>query len=206
MVISYGITVCDELEEIKRLVDFLLLHKREQDEIVVLLDDSKGKGEVYDYLLTTPPEVTCYRDQFQGHFADWKNKLTSYCKGDYIMNIDADEIPSEGLIKGLPFILEQNSTIDMYLIPRVNTVSGITQEHVGKWGWNVNEKGWLNYPDFQMRIYKNLPKIKWGNKVHEVLSGYSTWAALPIEDEEFVLYHPKTISKQEKQNNYYDTL
>jgi len=56
-----------------------------------------------------------------------------------------------------------------------------------------------------MRIYKNTPKIKWINKVHEVLDGFKTHGMLPL-DEEWALYHPKTIEKQEKQNNYYNTL
>ena len=71
--------------------------------------------------------------------------------------------------------------------------------------WRVDEKGWVNWPDFQWRIYKNHPKIKWVNKVHEVLEGYETWANLH-EDEQFALYHPKDIERQVKQNNYYETL
>ena len=205
MVISYGITVCDELEEIKRLVDFLLLHKREQDEIVVLLDDSKGKGDVYYYLLTTSPEVTCYRDQFKGHFADWKNQLTSYCKGDYVFQIDADELPNKLLIEMLPELLEINQEVDVFRVPRINTVIGLTEGHIRKWGWGVDLNGWVNFPDYQWRIYKNNPNIKWKNKVHEVLEGFKTISVLPAE-EYCSLYHPKTITKQERQNNYYDTL
>lgn len=203
--ISYAITVCNELEEIKRLVDFLLVYKQDQDEIVVLLDDSKGKGEVYDYLLTTSPEVTCYRDSFEGHFADWKNKLTSYCTGEYIVNIDADEIPNNSLILNLPAVLSYNPEVDIFCVPRVNTVEGLTSQHIAKWGWRVDEKGWVNWPDYQMRIYKNRPEIKWKGKVHEVLEGYKKITTLPLQ-EEFALYHPKTIERQQKQNNYYDTL
>lgn len=203
--ISYAITVCNELEEIKKLLDFLLVYKQDEDEIVVLLDDSKGKGEVYDYLLTTSPEVTCYRDRFEGHFADWKNKLTSYCTGDYIVNIDADELPNNQLVLNLPSILGYNPEVDVYCVPRVNTVEGLTPQHIAKWGWRVDEKGWVNWPDYQMRVYKNRPEIKWKNKVHEVLEGYKKITTLPTE-EEYALYHPKTIQRQEKQNNYYDTL
>jgi hypothetical protein len=206
MKISYAIIVCNELEEVKRLVNFLLLHKREEDEIVILYDQSGGTQEVLNYLDTIKTEVQLRSDFFKGHFADWKNLLTSYCIGDYIMQLDADEIPSEDLIKGLPYILEQNPTTDMYLVPRVNTVEGITQEHITKWRWNVNEKGWVNFPDFQMRIYRNDDNIKWKNKVHEVLEGFKNYSAFPVEDEEFVIYHPKTIERQEKQNNYYDML
>lgn len=205
MKISYAITVCNELEEIKRLVSFLLSNKRKEDEIVILLDHSNGKDEVYKYLLTLPSDIQLYRDTFQGHFADWKNQLTSYCTGDYIFQIDADEIPNLTLIEHLPEILEMNQGIDVLLVPRVNTVEGLTQEHIQKWGWVIDDQGWVNYPDFQWRIYKNTPDIKWVNKVHERLIGYKTISNLP-QMEACSLYHPKTIERQEKQNNYYDTL
>jgi glycosyltransferase involved in cell wall biosynthesis len=205
MKISYAITVCNELEEIKRLVSFLLSNKRTEDEIIILLDHSNGKDEVYRYLLTLPSDIQLYRDTFKGHFADWKNQLTSYCTGDYIFQIDADEIPNLTLIEHLPEILEMNQGVDVLLVPRVNTVEGLTQEHIQKWGWVIDDQGWVNYPDFQWRIYKNTPDIKWVNKVHERLIGYKTISNLP-QMEACSLYHPKTIERQEKQNNYYDTL
>jgi hypothetical protein len=206
--ISYAITVCNELEEIKKLINFLHSNKREQDEICVLLDKPKASDYLLNqlYRYSSANWILLKESVFSGHFADWKNELTKMCNGDYIMQLDADELPSEDLIKGLPYILEQNPTTDMFLVPRVNTVEGLTQEHIQKWGWNINEKGWINYPDFQMRVYRNLPKIRWKNKVHEVLDGFKSWSALPIDDEEFVLYHPKTIERQERQNNYYNTL
>ena len=208
MKISYAITVCNELEEVKRLVNFLHSNKRREDEIVVLADSPKMSQQTQDqlYRFSSANWITLIQSKFEGHFADWKNQLTSYCTGDYIFQIDADELPSEDLIKGLPYVLEQNPTTDMFLVPRVNTVEGLTQEHIQKWGWGINEKGWVNYPDFQMRVYRNDPSIKWENKVHEVLNGFKSWSAFPIDDEEFVLYHPKTIDRQEKQNNYYNTL
>ncbi len=207
MKISYAITVCNELEEVKKLVNFLLSSKRIQDEIVILLDDSKGKGGVYDYLLTTSPEVTCYRDQFQGHFADWKNQLTSYCTGDYIFQIDADELPHKNLIEHLPFILQETPEIDVILVPRINTVEGLTSEHIQKWGWSINDKGWVNFPDYQWRIYRNCPEIKWINKFHEKLEGFKSYSTLPIDiPEYYTLYHPKQIERQERQNNLYNSI
>ena len=41
--------------------------------------------------------------------------------------------------------------------------------------------------------------------MHEVLEGYQTHAILPLETE-FALEHHKNIERQEKQNNYYNTL
>jgi len=184
MKISYAITVCNEFVEIQRLITFLLKNKRSQDEIVVLVDMTKNE----------PTSEL-----------DWKNYLTSICSGNYIFQIDADEIPHENLINSLPDLLEENQMIDVLRVPRVNTVEGLTEEHIRRWGWNVNEKGWVNWADWQMRIYRNSPEIKWINKVHEVLDGFKYHGMLPLE-EEWALYHPKTIEKQEKQNNYYSTL
>ena len=151
MKISYAITVCNEFLEIQKLVPFLLDNKRQQDEIVILYDQKNGNPEVLSYLLkfNKLPNVQTWRGfDFKGHFADWKNKLTEYCNGDYIFQIDADEIPNESLLNNLPLILEANLDNEVYLVPRVNTVVGLTQNHINKWGWKVNEKGWVNWPDY----------------------------------------------------------
>ena len=207
MKITYAITVCNEFIEIQRLVNFLLRHKRIQDNIVILFDEANGDPEVESFLRTHSinGEFSWHKGKFDRHFANWKNKLASLCNGDYIFQIDADEIPNEHLIANLPYVLEHNSAVELYTVPRVNTVEGLTPEHIAKWGWGVNEDGWVNWPDFQTRIYKNLPEIKWVNKVHERLNGYTQFAYLPME-EEWALYHPKTIQKQEKQNNLYEKI
>ena len=205
MKISYAITVCNELEEVKRLVNFLLSNKRKEDEIVILFDKQNGSAGVRQYVADLPKEITVQRSNFQRHFADWKNLLTSFCEGDYIFQIDADELPNKFLIENLPIILENNPTVDIFLVPRINTVDGITQEHLNVWKWSINEKHWVNFPDFQWRVYKNIPEIKWVGKLHEYLQGFKEYSTLPPE-EEYCLYHPKTINKQEKQNSYYQTL
>ena len=207
MKISYAITVCNEFLEIQRLVKFLLDNKRAQDNIVVLFDETNGDLAIENFLRSHSinGSFEWHKASFNKHFADWKNKLTSLCNGDYIFQIDADEIPDTSLINQLPSILESNPDIEVYLVPRVNTVEGITQDHINKWGWNVSIQGWVNWPDYQWRIYKNSTDIKWVNKVHEKLHGFKTWSLIP-EMEKLALYHHKTIKRQEKQNSYYDTL
>ena len=207
MKISYAITVCDEFVEIQRLVNFLLKHKRLEDSIVVLYDIKKGHEGVEQFLRAKSVncEIAWFPGEFDGHFANWKNKLTEMCDGDWIFQIDADELPHESLITNLKELLKLNTNTEMLLVPRVNTIEGLTQEHVNKWRWNVNEKGWVNWPDYQTRIIQNGPKIKWQNKVHEQIIGISTKGALPME-EEWCLYHPKNIGRQEAQNNFYNTI
>lgn len=209
MKISYAITVCNEVEEIQRLLDFLLKHKREQDSITVLVDITKAPDELISllgqYESHYADHITIWKDKFNNHFANWKNKLGSYCVGDWIFQIDADEYPDEYLISMIQHIIESNPEVDAYWVPRINTVQGLTQEHVKKWGWRVDEYKRVNFPDYQLRLYKNSPDIKWSRKVHEQLIGYKKFGYLPV-NEEYCLHHPKTIERQEKQNKFYDTL
>ena len=133
----------------------------------------------------------------------FKNNLKEHCTKEYIFQIDADEYLSNELLQYLPEILEMNPEIELYAVPRINTVEGLTQEHIQKWGWVISNDGWVNYPDYQQRIFKNTPEIKWINKVHERIIGARVIAPLP---DGFDLLHPKTIERQERQNNYYNTI
>lgn len=207
MKISYAITVCNEIEEIKRLIPFLLEHKRAEDEIVVQQDDTELDGEVYTYLASQrlKDNIKLITFPLNKDFATFKNRLSDLCTGDYIFQIDADEIPNEFLIKQLHFILSMNPEVDLISVPRINTVEGITEEHIQKWRWRVNEKGWINFPDLQDRIYRNTPEIKWYGKVHEKIEGVKTITAFPNE-EVYALYHPKQIDRQEKQNKFYEKI
>ena len=203
MKISYAIPVCNEHVELKKLLSFLLKHIDENDEIVVQCDKGNTTPEVYKVLDSLNQSYIEF--PLNGHFSNFKNNLKEHCTGDWIFQIDADELPHELLITNLKKLLKLNPTTEMLLVPRVNTVEGLTQEHINKWRWNVNEKGWVNWPDYQTRIIQNGSKIKWQNKVHEQIVGISTKGALPME-EEWCLYHPKNIKRQEAQNAFYDTL
>lgn len=202
MTISYAIPVCNEHKEIKHLLSFLFKHKRDQDEIVVQCDKGNTSFEVYEVL----KEFTNFKlieFPLNGDFATFKNNLKKHCSGDYIFQVDADEQLGKILIDNVPNIIKSNPHNEVYLVPRINTVKGLTQEHIQKWSWSINEKGWVNWPDYQWRILKNISEVKWVNKVHERLEGFKTYASFP-EMEELALQHPKTIERQEKQNKFYE--
>lgn len=205
MTISYAIPVCNEYEELKRLLNILITNKRNEDEIVIQCDQGNTTPEVYKVLDQFYGKINVIEFPLKGNFSTFKNNLKKHCKGDWIFQIDADEYVTIEFLQNLHFILQNNPTTEVFLLPRINTVEGLTQEYIQRWGWKVNEKGWVNFPDLQPRILQNSPKINWGNKVHEVLMGHKTWAILPLE-EEYCLYHPKTIDRQIKQNNLYDIL
>lgn len=202
MKISYGLTVCNEHEELKNLIKYLFKRIDSEDEIVVVYDQNRVTPEVLKVIEDYKAEATSYPFDFQQNFLENKNFMNSKCTGDYIFQIDADEIPESFLVENIKSILEDNP-VDLLITPRKNLVEGLTQEHIQKWGWNVNEQGWVNWPDAQKRVYKNIPEIKWsGHQVHGMINGYKTFAALPFT-EEWSIIHNKTIDRQENQNERY---
>jgi len=200
--ITLAVTVCNEHKELKLLLDYLQEHTYpDQYEIIVQIDKDNFTDDVIGVIVNRGIKHWFY--SLNKDFASYKNELSKHAEGDYIFQIDADEIPSKELLDNLPTILKNNDS-DVYLVPRINTVEGITEEHIQQWGWRV-EGDRINFPDYQWRIYKNTPSIKWVNKVHERLDGFKTYAALPPQDE-FCLIHVKNIKKQEKQNQFYNTI
>ena len=208
MKVSYGITVHNEHEELNKLLE-VLVHKTDpEDEIVICVDGNDEKVQevitnwVQQYGHDDMKTIIVYNRKLDGNFADHKNSVIEKSSGDYIFHIDADEYPHEILLKQLKQILEIND-VDLIWIPRVNTIDGMTEEHIKRWGWRVTENRWVNYPDYQARVFRNHKDIRWTRPLHEHIIGCKTYAHLPPH-EELSLYHPKTIQKQEQQNLYYN--
>ena len=207
MIISYGITVHKEAEELKRLLDVLYKNIDDNDEIVVCVDGEddavRFELDIYSKKFYDDSRVMkVYQRELNKDFASQKNSVIENSIGDYVFHIDADEYPNEILINQLKQILTIND-VDLVWIPRVNTIDGMKDEHIKKWGWKVTEKGWVNYPDYQARVFKNDEKIRWERPLHEVIRGYKTYSHLPPH-EELSLYHLKTIERQEEQNMFYN--
>ena len=208
MKISYGITVHNEANELNKLLE-ILVHKTDpEDEIVICVDGNDEKVQevitswVQQYGHEDMKDIIVYNRKLDGDFAAHKNSVIEKSSGDYIFHIDADEYPNETLLEQLKQIIEMNDGVDLIWIPRVNTVEGMTQEHIQKWGWRVTENGWVNYPDYQARVFRRDKSIRWTRPLHELITGCKTYAHLPPH-EELSLYHPKTIQKQEQQNMFY---
>jgi glycosyltransferase involved in cell wall biosynthesis len=212
--ISFAITVKNEGQYVQDLLEQLVPYCQQSgDEIVVLDDYSDDKfteDTLYDFLEKSAQEGSRYSmklgfHKLEGDFAAHKNHLNSLCKGDYILQIDADELLNENLLENLRELLEYNPEVELFHFPRVNIVNGLTDEDIRKWGWQVNEKGWCMFPDYQGRLYKNSPNIKWEGKVHERIVGAETISVLPPE-EEWSIIHVKDISRQRLQNSFYETI
>lgn len=206
--ITYGITVCNEEQELRKLLDCLFEHIDDDDQIIILQDITNPHEGVSNLIEGVENVVLHLTARLDGDFATFKNNLVAHATCDYLFQIDADEIPSKSLLQNLKQQLQKSKKVDCFCVPRINIVHGITDEHTAKWNWKQNEDGYINFPDFQMRIFKLRTKknIHWVNKVHEVLAGYQTFMNLPDEDYRFCLVHEKNIKRQEAQNDFYDGL
>lgn len=210
MKISYAVPVCNEYKELEYLLQYLTKYKRPEDEIVIQYDKGNTTDEVFKVLNEASDVSGIFNIRIigfplNGDFASFKNNLKDNCSGDYIFQIDADEYPDNYLMSMIEPLIKTNPGIDVFWLPRINRVEGLTSEHIKKWGWNVDNDGKVNFPDYQCRILKNVKRIKWKNKVHEVLTGHKSESRLPANDE-FCLIHLKDIKRQEKQNQFYEKL
>ena len=199
--ISYAICVCNEHQELKNLLEFLQETKNENDEIVILVDSKKENKLVSSVIGLFHNNVKVFTRSFDGDFAAHKNYLNSCCSGDIIFNIDADEIPQEGLMKVVNDF-SNNEDFDVLYVPRINICPGYTQEFINKHKFNVNEMGLINWPDYQGRIYKK--GVQWEGKVHEKPNGKNI-KLLPASTQ-LALWHVKSVSKQNKQNDLYNNI
>lgn len=141
--ISFAITACNEAYELSRLLSQLDECMIDGDQITVQLDQSKLDDEtlkvVSDYMPSKKVDGQKTFVSLDGNFADFKNSIKKHCTKEYIFFIDADEEVNVEQITLLREILSLNPTIDVFLIPRINTVEGLTQAHIDKWRWNISK-------------------------------------------------------------------
>jgi 6-pyruvoyl-tetrahydropterin synthase len=200
--ISYAICVCNEDREVNSLINFLLKVKDEEDEINILLDSNKATPEVRDVLKSYDDKIIVNEREFDGKFSDHRNYHATMCKGDYIFAIDADEMPQEALISNI-----KTFEGDIMYVPRINICPGYTADWITDYKFNLNEMGWVNWPDYQGRYYKNNGEIKWSNDLHEKLEGPNPDKVAMLEAKPLIaLWHIKTVERQDRQRAYYESL
>jgi len=209
MKISYLVTCCNETDTLDRLLAFLEEHHAE--EIIVLFDIPPSQatlGVVQKYMGV--PGLFIKSHALAADYGAHKNYGNSQCTGDWVFQIDGDELPSKDLMDNLETIIESNPNVELIFVPRINDFRGVTPEHAKQWGWRLtpsphcNNRPVVNWPDHQGRIYRRVPeRIKWDRKLHEKIEGHREYSFLPA-DEGWALYHDKTIEKQMETNVRYN--
>jgi len=203
MKLSYAICVCNESRELDELILFLKTVKDEEDEIVILIDSGKVTDSVRN-VLSKYKNILVSERKFTGNFAEHRNYHQALCSGDYIFAIDADEMPREEFIRKLKDTIT-TSNMDLLYVPRINIIPGYTKEWLSKYEFKINENGWINWPDYQGRVYKNNGIIKWTKGLHETVDGATRVGMFPDEPNH-ALWHIKNIQRQEDQDTFYKSL
>jgi len=195
MKVSYTIQVCNESRELFSLVNFLLKVKDSEDDVTVIVDSRNKTDKVARVLDHFRDRVAVYERPFD-NFVDNSNFHIEKATGDYIFGLDADEMPQEALIRNFKRAITETDA-DVIWIPRINIHPGGTQEFFQKYKFHVNENGWINWPDYQGRIYKRNGVIKWGHDaIHTKLVG--TTKSIQLQPApHLAMWHIKSIEKQD---------
>lgn len=193
MKITYAIQVCNESRELFSLLGFLTRVIDEEDEINVLVDSDNTTDKVSRVLEHYKERINVYEKPFT-NFKERVALQLEKATGEYIFGIDADEMPRESLIKNIKRIIEQTGA-EIIAIPRINIHPDITEEDAKEFGFSVNEVGFINWPDYQMRVYKNCDYIKWTDELHTKLTGTDKVVGIKAIPE-MALWHIKSMDKQ----------
>lgn len=137
MFLSYLITTHNEEDSLDELLSLLKKYKSDDQEIVILDDFSTNK-RTHEIFEKYKDIVEVHTHLLNLNYGEHKNYGKSLCKGDWIFQIDADELVSELLLKNITAILNSNDSNDLLWVPRINYFDGITDEDIIKWGWFVS--------------------------------------------------------------------
>jgi len=154
MKVSYLITCCTETKTLENLLYRVFGAIDEHNDEIILLIDSKHPivlDDIYPtdgsikeetasiiYNYSNYKNVKIISHPLENNYGTHKNFGIENCKGDFIFQIDGDELPTENIIgKNLHTIIENNPDIEAFAVPRINDFKGVTQEHAKRWGWRL---------------------------------------------------------------------
>jgi len=205
MKISYQILCKNETTSLKKLVNQLLDNIDQDDEINICIDSTSTNQNTREILKQYGEytNINTFERKIDHTIHNQKNWLASKASGDYLFYLDADEVLNPSFFSIVKKLISTNPKIDVYFLPRTNIVEGLTEEYRVSRGWKVDDKGRINWPDVQDRLFKNNGQIKYNEIPHGRLINYSEYAVLPLEDL-YAIYHKKSIDKQTSDNRWHD--
>ena len=129
--ISFAITTHNEGAYIQDLLDQLVPYCEITGDEIIVVDDFSTDPFTVNLLerYERAGSIKLYQHALNNDFAAHKNFLAEQCSGDYIFQVDADETFHSNLLTYLHDIVDNND-IDLFLIPRVNVVTGLTTEDI----------------------------------------------------------------------------
>jgi hypothetical protein len=172
----------------------LLKVKDAEDNVIVVVDSLHTTDKVARVIDHFKDLITVYERPFDTFIKNAQFHIEK-ATGDYVFSIDADEMPQEALIRNFKKVLTDTGA-DVVWIPRINIHPGGTQEFFQEYKFHVNENSWINWPDYQGRLFKKNNKITWGyDEIHPKLVGSEKSVQLQANPQ-IALWHIKSIEKQ----------
>lgn len=199
--VCFAITVCDEYEELRNLLNAIIPYVCENDEILIQGDEGNITDKVKEVIAEYSNSISKFVEFPLNHnFGAYKSQLAKHTKCKYIFQIDADEIPHPYLMRHIHRII-YNNNLDLIRMARINIMIENDENFIL---WDNFEKykkyDRLNFPDYQRRIYRNTESISWTQNIHEKIIGFKTNAYLPTS-EKYCLLHCKHWKKQIERDN-----
>lgn len=202
MNISYLVTTHNEDNTLHKLLSQLSSNLKSNHEIVVL-DDHSDNERTLKIFEEFKDKINLHKRKLDRHYGEHKNYGIDLCEGSYIFQLDGDEYPTKLLSENIDIIIEQNKHSEVIWIPRINLFHGVTDNDALKWGWNLKYKRYVNFPDYQSRIFANLPYIRYQRRLHEKVEGFKSHTFIPPQ-EDYAIVHEKSIEKQIETNLKYN--
>ena len=130
--------------------------------------------------------------KWDDNFEIQKNNSLDAANQEWRIWIDADETYEPIFWNQLSWYIRDanNRGVDCINVPRINTVEGITQEFADQQAWNLSYFNWVNYPDYQQRIFKS--HCRFAGRTHERIINVKKDAAIVGVH----CNHPKTLERQ----------
>lgn len=204
MKLSYLVTTHNEDVSLDKLLSKLTSNLKSNHEIVVL-DDYSNNVETLNIFEKYNSFINLHKRKLERNYGEHKNYGIDLCEGSYIFQLDGDEYPTKLLLENIDLIIEQNKNSEVMWLPRINIFDGVTEKDAIKWGWNLKYKGYVNFPDYQSRIFAKLPHIRYKRRLHEKVEGFKSHTFIPPQ-EDYAIVHEKSIEKQIETNLKYNEM
>ena len=159
---SVAMITYNDIDCVQRTIDNVSQYVRD-DFVVVDGGSTDGTLEI----LESYSGIKLLHKKWEDDFEVQKNFALDNCNQDWRILIDADEEYEHILWNQLPWYIQTAlwESVDCISVPRINIVDDITQEMVDRQGWVMSHFNWINYPDYQQRIYRK--NCRYAGRTHE---------------------------------------
>ena len=141
--------------------------------------------------------VTVHHKKWDDSFEIQKNAALDLATDDWRVWIDADETYDHLFWNQLPWYIAsaERNGVDCINVPRINTITDLEPQqlydYVQQNNWGIAYFGWINYPDYQQRVFKS--NCRFAGRTHERIVGMEKESALVGVH----CVHPKKKSRQD---------